>query len=712
MTSAPRVEPALLQLSEAAGLLPVWQDSYGSTRQVQEPVLRSVLNALGLPCNNAQQVADSAAQLLQEAKAQVGAMLITQVNKPSVFNYAGPLSYTLTLEDGTQYSGRASQVGAGRVRIPGIAQPGYHQLAIGPLQLTLAVTPRRCPSVDELVGRQAARAWGVAAQVYSLRRLPGLIAPVWPGWENGGDFGALADLAHHAGQCGASALAISPVHAMFSADPQRYSPYAPSSRLFLNVGYVEPAIVLGDEALRQAVGQMPGMPVRETMLPAGHIDWPDILTRRMALLRRLYENFRRQGRPDLINRFAAFRQCGGEALESHARYEALHAHFLATLGPASGWQDWPGDLHDPLGLAVKHYAAAHDIEVGFHMFLQWLAEGGINYAQQSARKAGMPLGLIADLAIGTDPRGSHAWSRQSEILKGVTVGAPPDLYQPAGQGWGLTAFSPHALRQHAYAAFLDTLRATLAHAGGVRIDHVLGLARLWLIPQGASPAEGVYLRYPLADMLSLLALEAWRHKALVIGENLGTVPEGFNDELRQKGLLGTSVLWFERSSAQGGFLPPPRWSPHALAMPTTHDLPTIVGWWEGRDMAWRERQGQLQGDQALQQAGQRLHDKTALWQALQDAGCVSAAAHAGPPAAAPRDAVLDFVAGTPAPLAVITLEDLLGLAEQPNLPGACGESEWRHPNWRQSLPVGVNQIFTHPDVVHGVAAIKRARRRS
>ncbi|MGP1613609.1 MAG: 4-alpha-glucanotransferase, partial [Pollutimonas bauzanensis] len=363
-----------------------------------------------------------------------------------------------------QYIGRASPAGPGRVSIPAIGQAGYHSLAIGELQIPLAVAPARCPSVGDLTGRRPVRPWGVAAQVYSLRRAPagtGSSAPVWPGWESGGDFAALAVLARHAGQSGASALAISPVHAMFSADPQRYSPYAPSSRLFLNAAYIEPSIVMGAQAVSQAVGQMDPAWSCAAAQDTGRVDWHHVLPRRLKLLRRLFDNFLQHGPADLRQKFAAFRQRGGEALESHACYEALHAHHLAALGPASGWQDWPSELHDPRGPSVGAYAAAHAAEIGFHVFLQWLADSGMQLAQRHARDAGMPIGLIADLAIGTDPRGSHAWSKQGEMLAGVSVGAPPDLFQPRGQSWGLTAFSPRALRQTAYAAFIETLRAAL-----------------------------------------------------------------------------------------------------------------------------------------------------------------------------------------------------------------------------------------------------------
>ncbi|WP_353149710.1 4-alpha-glucanotransferase [Pollutimonas bauzanensis] len=712
MHSFMSVDPALLRLSETVGLEPAWQDVHGQMHQVKEPILRSMLDTLGLPCGNAQQIADSQCELEQSGLSSPGAMLIVDVDEPPVFAYAGPLAYVLNLEDGSQYAGMANSVGPGMASIRGVQQTGYHQLLIGPLQITLAVAPKRCPSIDDIAGQRDTCHWGISAQVYSLSRVSESASgnlPVWPGWTSGGDFGALARLARHAGQASASALAISPVHAMFSADPQRYSPYSPSSRLFLNVAYIDPAIVMGElevsQATRELVADWNGDKARR----ASVVDWNCILPKRLALLRQLFDRFRRQAADALVERYTAFRRQGGEALESHARYEALHAHYRAVLGPASGWQDWPAQLHDPLGQCVQAYAMQHEADIDFHVFLQWLADEGLRHVQDSARAAGMSIGLITDLAIGTDPRGSHAWSRQGEMLTGVSVGAPPDLYQSRGQYWSLTALSPRALRQNGYIAFLETLRAALRHAGGVRIDHILGLARMWLIPQGASPVDGVYMRYPRADMMRLLALEAWRHKAIVVGENLGTVPEGFNDTLRQQGILGTSVLWFERSSA--GFLPPHEWSAHAIATTTTHDLPTLAGWWEARDLDWRERLGQIPDGAAAQQRDIRKHEKTALWKALRDAGCISSP-DTGLPVAAPREAILEFVSSTPAPLVIIPLEDLLGLIEQPNLPGSEGADPVAHPNWVQCLPAGVDGIFSRPDVRRSIDAIKHGRRHS
>lgn len=718
-------DPILRHLASAAGLVCVWQDVHGQTHHVQEPVLRSLLNALGLPCNSPAQMDESLHQLALEKQCASGRLVIADLDQMPIFQYTGPMTYQITLEGGERRSGTARQTGPNEIRIPAVHRAGYHSVIIGDTPFNVAVAPKRCVSIGGLTGGRSARAWGIAAQVYSLRHSDRSAhigaAQDWPGRSAGGDFSALATLAREAGRCGASALAISPVHAMFSSDPLRCSPYSPSSRLFLNVAYIDPAIVLGQEAVQSALGDI-AAGARSPASPFASIQgWPQVLSARLAVLRRLFDIFLARAPAALAHEFKAFRRQGGQALENHGLYEVLHAHHLPVLGSESGWRDWSSDMHNPAGPVVAAYASLHEREVCFHIFLQWLADRGMQFAQKSAQEAGMAIGLITDLAIGTDPRGSHAWSRQDEMLGTVSVGAPPDLHQPHGQDWGLTAFSPRALRHNAYSAYIETLRAVLSRAGGVRIDHILGLARLWLIPPGANAADGVYLRYPLNDMLRLLTLEAWRRNAIVIGENLGTVPQGFNRKLEEKGILGTNVLWFEREAGgeaadslgdrrapAPGFTAPARWAPLAMATATTHDLPTINGWWGGRDLQWREQLGQFPAAEATQRAKVRMQDKTALWRALREAGCVSDTRR-GPPDSAPRDAILTFVASTPSALFMVSMEDLLGLTEQPNLPGASNASLSSHPNWVQSLPVGVEDIFLDPGVRRTIAALRSAR---
>lgn len=695
----------LLQLADMVGLLPAWRDAHGQDRRVEADTLRSLLTVLGVPCATDAQCRDSMDALNAEAQeAQLPRLIIVRVGAPVLLRYSGSPHYRVDLEDGTCIMGTAQDVGGGRVGIPGIRRPGYHRLSIGRQEATVAVVPQRCPSVQQLAG--APRSWVVGVQVYSLRRrhehgaanaagvrAPGAAAP-WPGWEAGGDYTSLGVLARCAAEQGAAGLAISPVHAMFTADPSRQSPYSPSSRLFLNAMYADPGAVFDADFLGDTD------PAGTAMLrPDGCVDWPAIHARRLHVFRRLFERFTTLQPRRWVEDFEGFRSRGGEALELHACYEALHARQVPELGTGHGWQDWPEELHDPAGAAVRRYARFHEEEVQFHAFLQWLAARSLAAAQASATDAGMPLGLIADLAVGTDPRGSHAWSRRQQILSGVSVGAPPDLFQPCGQDWGLTAFSPRALRRHGYEGFIETVRAALASAGGLRVDHVLGMERMWLVPAAASPDQGAYLKFPRDDLMDLLCLEAWRHQAVIVGENLGTVPEGFDETLERRGMLGMSVLWFEREEGRpSAFRPAQMWPENSMAMATTHDLPTVNGWWQGRDIHWRETLSQLDSSRAAEQRILRQAEKTALWEALQQAGL--APAGGDPPETAPREAILAYVASAPSVLFSVSLEDLTGEVEQPNLPGAspAGAAEAAHPNWCRTLQTPVHELLTREDV--------------
>lgn len=709
----------LLELAEAAGLLVTWRDAYGHTRHVEPDTLRSVLAALDVPCSSEALCRESLAGLRhEESSPRPPALIVVKSGAPMIVPRAGSPHYRLHLENGKTIMGTARAINGANVAIPGVATPGYHHLEMGALRSVIAVVPPSCPSAGELSGRS--RPWVVGAQIYSLRRrhernatsAGGAYGDCVPGWEIGGDFTAVGRLARNAAEQGAAGLAISPVHAMFSADPSRYSPYSPSSRLFLNAMYADPAALFDGELIRPLL-QSPGVVHTNA---DGCMDWPALQRVRLAQLRKLYDIFCSAGPAHLAADFDHFRRQGAEALAAHACYEALHAHHAAELGAGHGWRDWKADYQNPDNPAVQHFAREHESEVGFHAFLQWLAARGMADTHAAARAAGMPFGLIADMAVGTDPRGSHAWSRQAQIMSGVSVGAPPDIFQPDGQNWGLTAFSPRALRQLGYEGFIGTLRAVLAHAGGVRVDHVLGLARMWLVPEGAGARDGVYLRYPREDLMDLLVLEAWRHQAVVVGENLGTVPEDFSAALDKRGILGMSVLWFqqeqEQEQEQDGepvFMRPDAWPPLSMSMVSTHDLPTLRGWWLGRDIQWRERLGQFDPDASRDQRSQRESQKQALWAALQQAG--EAAAEAPMPADPPVEAVLAYVARTPAALFSLALEDLAGEEEQPNLPSSSGPERGQEgpPNWSRILARTVDELFTEGEAPELLERVRRAR---
>jgi 4-alpha-glucanotransferase len=434
------------------------------------------------------------------------------------------------------------------MRLPAIHEPGYHRLNEGGREITVAVAPPRCVTPEDLA--PTAHLFGLAVQLYSLRRL---------GDDGLGDTGALSDLVTSAAREGADAVALSPAHSLFAADPTHYAPYSPSSRLYLNPLYADAAAVLGTERVAAARPHV-------ASAPDALIQWRDVASAKYALLRRLYEDFAAnelsQPGNALASDFLSFEREGGERLREHALFEALHQQWHSERGKWS-CVDWPADQRRPDGAGAKHFAREHGPAIRLHTFMQWLADRAFRKVQKTARDGGMRIGLIFDLAVGMNPCGSHAWSRPNDLLLGLSIGAPPDLFNSGGQDWGLTALSPQALIESGFEPFIATLRAAMRNAGGVRIDHVMGLSRLWLVPQGVSPVEGAYLSYPLDELLRLIALESHRHSAIVIGEDLGTVQPEFRTRIADFGIAGMDVLWFQRVG--DAFLPPSKWRRDAVA---------------------------------------------------------------------------------------------------------------------------------------------------
>lgn len=606
----------------AAGLSRDWEDADGRAQRVDDTVLEAILACL-----------DTNAPDTPFLTAEVGGVL--PVDGPA----------TLVLEDG-----RTLRIEDGRA--PDAI--GYHHLEAGGRAWTLAIAPPCCPAPP-------ARAWGVAVQLPSLR---GAQPSAY------GDLGTLAQAARAFGKAGAQALAISPTHALFPADPTRFSPYAPSTRLFHNALLADPTLA--------------GAPLPDEAAP-DLIDWHHALPARLDHLRRAFAALP----GSLCNEVAGFRVARGQALECHARFDALHAHL-----DGSGWREWPAEYQHPASPAVGRFAAEHAGEVAFHAFLQWLADRSLAAAQGAAREH-MSVGLIADLAVGMDSGGSHAWSRRDELLTGLTIGAPPDPLGPLGQNWGITTLDPFALARTGFRGFIETIRTALAHAGGIRIDHALGLDRLWVVPEGAAAGEGAYLAMPGETLKRILSIEAHRANAIVIAEDLGTVPPGFRDDLARRGMLGMRVMQFERDA--DAFMPSRDWDADAVAMTSTHDIPTLAGWWRGRDIDWSRRLGHATAEEEAARRTTRAAERAALWQAVDGTGPA--------PEDPPIDTLLTAAAAAPCPLALIPLEDVLGLKEQPNIPGTIDE----HPNWRRRMPDATDALLARPDIARRTALLTEKR---
>jgi 4-alpha-glucanotransferase len=422
----------------------------------------------------------------------------------------------------------------------------------------------------------------------------------------------------------------------------------------------------------------------------------------MAVLRRLFEDFAatdlaKNPATGLAADFATFCSDRGAALQEHALFEVIHQTRLEADPQQLNWNQWPAILRDPRTAAVEEFAAQNRREILFHCFLQWLADRSFASAQRRAKTAGMAIGLIADLAVGMSAAGSYAWAHNDHVLSGLQIGAPPDLFNANGQNWGLTTLSPRALQTQGYGPFIATLRACMRHAGGLRVDHAMGFLRLWVIPQGATAAEGAYIAYPVRDLFRLTALESHRHRAIVIGEDLGTVPAGFRERLARAGIYGMSVLWFARDAK--GFVPPHDWPSLTVAMTSTHDLPTVAGWWRGTDLDARASCGLLHDVPAERMV--RNSERQALWIALKSAKVAEGETPAAAEASHVVDAAVRFVAKTPSKLALLPLEDALGLERQPNMPGTVAE----YPNWRHRYDAEAGSMLDDTSVGNRIASL-------
>jgi 4-alpha-glucanotransferase len=674
-------DDAVYNLARRAGVAVDWRDYANRSHRVSLDTLRCVLAALGLPC----QTPDDLAHSRQNLDERVMPHLVTAtVGQPVHLSTVGnpPPRLRIAYEDGAVADVTVQQTARG-IALPPIERAGYHHVDVRSEHVTVAVAPARCVTVSDIAPRE--RIWGLAAQIYGLRS---------PGDCGIGDMAGAVALAKAAARLKADALALSPTHALFAAHPNHYSPYSPSSRLFYNPLHADAAAIFGEAKVAKARSEAAnGTTNTPEELPL--IDWRRSSRMKMAVFRHLFEDFLAgeisvEPATTLAKDFMRFCATHDAALSGHALFEALHTARLQMDQNEWSWQDWPAEWRDPASPSVRHFAEENKREVLFHSFLQWLADRSFAAAHQKVTDAGMRIGLITDLAVGMNSSGSTAWSEQKDVLVGLQIGAPPDLYNGRGQNWGLTTFSPRALRSGGFAPFVATLRACMRHAGGARIDHAMGLMRLWVVPRGAEASEGAYLAYPLDDLLRLTALESHKNRAVVIGEDLGTVPSGFRERLAAVGIYGMNVLWFERK--QAGFTVPQSWPTEVAAMTSTHDLPTVAGWWRGRDIEVRCQLGFV-ADQEREQAA-RDNDRRTLWSAFREASVASGKPPLPEESARVDAAAIKFIASTPSRLALLPLEDALTLEDQPNLPGTTEE----HPNWRRRYSGEAGQLLEQPGV--------------
>jgi 4-alpha-glucanotransferase len=648
----------LRRAAEARGVATRFTDATGGEHRVGDDTLRAVLAALG-----EEQPPPDGGGWPPVVVARVGR---THAWRPPVGSRAG-----VVLESGEERPLPES--------LPGDLPPGRHRVEGRGGSTALVVAPGRCHLPPALAA--GGRAWGWAVQLYALRSRAS--------WGIG-DLADLAGLLAASAPLGAGFALVNPLHAASPAEP---SPYNPSSRVFRNPLYLRvdavpelAALAPSERALVEELARR-----GRRLQDRDHIDRPAAARLKDRALRLAFAALPRLG---ARHAGLAAHRAATPGLDDYATFCALqHVH-------GEDWRAWPAAYRRPGGAEVARFRATHRDEVAYHAWLQWLLDEQL--AAVAVPAGG--LGLLNDLAVGFAPDGFDAWWLQDELAPGITVGAPPDPLGPHGQDWGVPPFVPARLAAGAYEPFARTIRAGMAHAGGVRIDHVMGLFRLFWVPDGAEPADGTYVAYPADDLLGVLALESARAQALVVGEDLGTVATGVRERLAAEGVLSYRLAWFERA-ADGRRRRAADYPRLALAAATTHDLPTVAGFLDGSDLAELRDIGVVAGDRfeqtAAAQARERedlcrlLRDEDLLEAGERDAGATVAALHA-------------FLAGTPAMLVAATLEDALQVRRRPNVPGTTTE----RPNWSLPLPVPLEELAGDPRLRQLAAVLSKGVNRS
>ncbi len=661
------------RLAREAGIAPIWWDIAGRRHDVGLETKCHLLAAMRLPAASPSDIADSLARLdAARAASPLPPALVVRA-AASITVPLGPSArggwLSLAREDGGEARFPLPPNEARQVVLPPLPL-GRHLLRLegcpGAL-CHLAVVPPRCHLPDMLAA--GGRRFGIAAHLYALRR---------EGDQGIGDFTTLAALAAAAAGQGAAMVGLNPLHARFPEAPDRASPYHPSDREFLDPIYIDVAALPG-----ATEGPFAGLVAQDT------VDYPGVWAAKRGILEAA---FAAGGADDPS--FEEFLAAGGETLRRFAIFAAIAEEERSTH-----WRKWPEALRHPRAAGVAGFAAAHASRVRFAAFQQFVADRQL----AAAGRSGLALGLYRDLAVGAAADGAEAWRRQDMLLAGVSIGAPPDPFSTAGQVWSLPPPDPLAMAREGYAGFAALLAANMRHAGALRIDHAMGLQRLFLVPDGAAARDGAYLAYPLAELLGQLALESTRAGCLVVGEDLGTVPAGLPEALAEANVLSYRVLWFERDGA--AFRPPARWPALAAACVSTHDLPTLAGWWGADDIAERSALGLLDAAAAAQALAERARDKAALLTLLGEEGLLERTEDAGAPISpALARAVHALIAVSPALLALVQADDLAGERLAVNLPGTDRERA----NWRRRLRGDIAGLFAG-ETARAVMAALRAR---
>lgn len=700
-----------------------FHDVFGNFVEASDTSLRLVLSAMGIPADTDDDVQRSLAEKdAKDWRAGLDPVVLFRRGRFAMFGVKVrvpydcrqmPVLWSITLEDGSDgpngvfYPDQAPEdawapesVNPRTVSVwlnlPTDLPVGYHRLKINAdwqneqtrVEAMALVSPELCYLPSPL--SEDKRVWGTSAQLYSLRS------------ENNwgiGDFGDLKDLSKWTSDAGASLIGLNPLHALYPHNPHHFSPYSPSSRLFFNTLYVCIEMIPEYAECQEAQDMVSSNEYQsafKTLREADLIDYPWVSHLKRQVFNKLFDAFKAQHLEKDTPRakaFNAFCEQQGKRLELLAIYQALHEKLMHEDDSQWGWPVWPERYQHPQAAGIEQFAWENKDRVTYFKYLQWLIDQQLEAAQAEAKQQGQPIGLYLDLAVGADRAGYDLWCDQDLYSFEASLGCPPDLFNQLGQNWGLPPIVPERFTEGEYEPFITMLRQNMRHAGALRFDHALSLFRVYWVPQAATAKDGAYVRYPSEHLLAILAIESHRNKCLVIGEDLGTIPDFVTETLADWKVLSYKVFFFEKGE-NNSMLPPEAYPHNALVTFSTHDLPTLRGYWEGADIKLREDLELFPNEDARQhELNARPNDKRSIVEALVQQGLV-AGEHVDLLVNDPNlpepvlEGVHRWIARTPCLLQMIQLEDLTLLKDQMNMPGTTNE----HPNWRRRLPVSLKAL--------------------
>ncbi|MBN3492839.1 4-alpha-glucanotransferase [Vibrio neptunius] len=705
---------ALQQVAEMARIADSYVSAWGDEAKVDEETIRYLLRSLGYDTTNDDTLLQSAEK--KHKKDVLDPVLVVRDGEPvevalnlGASARESEFSWRLDTEQGEVLEGYLqSQIvrderkegGPLVFALPNDLAWGYHKLTIirkrrkSPYEMTLIVTPKSCYKQEEIDAGK--KMWGPSVQLYTLR--------TQHNW-GVGDFGDLKQLVADIASRGGDFVGLNPIHSLFPANPEGASPYSPSSRRWLNIMYIDvssvPEFALSIEA-QQRVGSAEFQHRLQKARESHWVNYTEVADLKLSVLPLLFSEFKKRHLDKNTERaqaFLAFVEEGGDSLVHQAAFDALHASLHAEDSNIWGWPVFPDEYRRFENTAVQKFIEQNLDQVHLYMYLQWVADIQINEAQALAEEKGMSVGLYRDLAVGVADSGAETWADDGNLVMDASIGAPPDVLGPLGQNWGLPPLNPQVLQETSYDAYIKLLRANMKHCGALRIDHVLGLLRLWWIPKGENATKGAYIYYPVEDMLAILALESHRHQCSVIGEDLGTVPDEIVELLREAGVHSYKVFFFETSEDDGGYISPAHYANQSMSALCTHDMPTLRGFWHCDDLKMGEELGLYPDAEQLKglftdrlESKQGILDSVA-WHGYLPEG-VGRDAQYVPMDSYLAEALQLHVAAGASTLLSVQLEDWLEMDKPVNIPGTVEE----YPNWRRKLSMNLDEVFAQEGV--------------